>query len=663
MISHQDEGQADGQDNAQNDLPASASPHAAADGTHSPAENCDAGVSRRSLLQASATLLTGANAVSLALPDAAEAGAGAGGVTVTATVAVYLAKLMKANGCGAMFGVPGATCDPLFEAADREQMSVVVTSSDLEAGYAADGYARRKGLGFVSVTYGVGTLSLVNAIAGTYAERSPVVVINGGANAADLASQRADGVAFSHSIGRNTDGISIHTDLAIFQQVTEWAERITDATMVPARARAALQTALRTRRPIYIEISKAIWNSRTTGRIDPVAGAPPASGSETDVATAIVSAMRTARRPVLMLGIEIQRYGLADAATALVRRLGLPWTTTLLAKSVVSESTPGFVGVYDGSSAPPATRSVVDGSDLLVTIGCAFGRQYRDLIAAKKSAPSKLIEVNRGRATIKGAAPRTAALGPLLAALNTVPFSAPANWVARPGLAGLTFDARRQSMAAVSGGADPQSAAAGAGALSIDDVMRVVDGVLDASTVTLVDTSLSMYPAADLNIRARDGFICNAVWQSIGYTVGAAVGVAIAEPDKRVLVICGDGGFQMTAQALSTLARRNVRATVLVLDNGSYAIEQYVVEKSKGIEPNSSQSYFKSTTVPLIPHLALNGWDYAALARALGFRAAETVATTANLQRALAAAATLNGPSLIAVKVLKRSLPSELWPS
>jgi indolepyruvate decarboxylase len=209
----------------------------------------------------------------------------------------------------------------------------------------------------------------------------------------------------------------------------------------------------------------------------------------------------------------------------------------------------------------------------------------------------------------------------------------------------------------------PGTPAGGAGGLGHADVMRAVDAMLDNSFIVIADTSLSMFPAASLNIRRRDGFLCNAVWQSIGYSVAASVGVAMAEPQLRPLVLCGDGGFQMTAQALSTLARRRLRAIVVVLDNASYAIEQYVIEKVRRVPPTSSSSYFSNPSVPLIPFLGLAEWDYAMLAKAMGFTFAETAATADELSGALTSAKSAQGPALIAVKVKKRDLPAELWPS
>ncbi|MBW8881407.1 MAG: hypothetical protein JF615_08300, partial [Asticcacaulis sp.] len=177
-------------------------------------------------------------------------------------VAEYIAIRLRQLGCQTLFGVPGATCDSMFDAAAGRGMKLVITASDLEAGYAADGYARMRGLSAVCVTYGVGTLSLINAIAGAYVERSAVVVINGGPTAEDLTRILEEGTLFSHSIGavppRQAGAATIPEadllgDLAIFRRVTVQAARITHSADAPAQIDAVLLAALREQRPVYLE--------------------------------------------------------------------------------------------------------------------------------------------------------------------------------------------------------------------------------------------------------------------------------------------------------------------------------------------------------------------------------------------------------------------------
>jgi indolepyruvate decarboxylase len=125
-------------------------------------------------------------------------------------------------------------------------------------------------------------------------------------------------------------------------------------------------------------------------------------------------------------------------------------------------------------------------------------------------------------------------------------------------------------------------------------------------------------------------------------------------------VLCGDGGLQMSVQALSTLARQNIPAIVLVLDNGLYAIEQWTVEATRGIAASDKRSFFGNADVKAIPYLDLPRWDYAGLAKAMGFAHADQVDAAPDLLPALDRARAANTPCLIAVRVKQRSLPAEL---
>jgi len=155
------------------------------------------------------------------------------------TTSDYIITRLAQQNVEAIFGVPAVYCAPVFEAAaNTANFRVVVTSSDLVAGYAADGYARTRGLSAVSVAYGVGTLSLLNAVAGAYIERSPVVVINGGPSQARIDQQNNTGILFSHSMGQP------HSDLEAFRPFTCFAERATSQAGLPALIDRAIVAAL-----------------------------------------------------------------------------------------------------------------------------------------------------------------------------------------------------------------------------------------------------------------------------------------------------------------------------------------------------------------------------------------------------------------------------------
>ncbi len=577
----------------------------------------DDGFTRRGVLQGS-----------LAASAVLAAGAlGTAHAASTVTVPQYVLRRLKELGCDVLFGVPGATCDPLFHAAhEGGELEVLTTSSDLDAGYAADGYARTKGLAAVSVTYGVGAMALLPVVAGAYAERSPIVVISGGPSGKDLTLEEEHGSLFSHSSGH------LGADLKLFGEVTAAAVRVERADDLPAATDELLRTALHTKRPVYLEIAKHLWWASCAAPSGAIDAAPVPSPHDVTSAAVARDTLQQASKPLVLVGAEVARFGLQDEVERFLTGSGLSWACTLLGKGVLDESLAGFVGVYQGARSLPGCRSAVEGSDGLLMLGCVMGRQLREL--ATEPGPGVRLRVNQGEArSPKGTAP--VSLGGVVRALKplTTPTKAPSTLPAH-------YAERRKGLG------KPWRDEPG---LAYDDALAEVAAVVEgrADRILVADTSLSMYPAADVAV-SRGGYLCNGVWNSIGFSVPASIGVAKGS-GRRPVVVCGDGGFQMTSQALSTLARRGLPAVVLVLDNGVYGIEQFLLDPKWHGSGGAPRDY-----------LALQRWTYAELARAMGVGVAEGVATKEALAEALQRALSQPGPALIQVAVRPHDLPSEL---
>jgi indolepyruvate decarboxylase len=536
------------------------------------------------------------------------------------TVADYILKRLSEQQVDTLFGVPAAYCAPLFDAAATHGMTSVVTASDLEAGYAADGYARTKGLGAASVAYGVGTLSMINAIAGAYVERSPVVVINGGPTSQNLSNLHQFDVLFSHSIGQDA------TDLTAYRLVTASAARAAKVSEVPAVVDQAISTAVMKKRPVYIEINMSIWKLACPMPAGPLPVANPPAGTEQQLATTIVALVRAAQSPVILVGTEIARYGLADKVADLIAKLGVRWATALLAKSTLAEQGNGWIGVYDPPHSQAAVQSVIENADLLVTLGCVFPNGYAALV---QNAFGRMVQIYDGKVRIKTAPKQNAEIGALVSALVTAAATAPPS--------------------PVPPGAVPATPGPATGALTYKQAFERIGAALDSSWIAIPDTFLGTYSAANLPVQGRDAFLCSGVWASIGHSVAAALGASFGS-GRRPLVICGDGGFHMTAQTLSTMVHYGRNPVVVVIANGIYGYEQFLVDSS----------YFSSSTKPPRPYVVLNQWDFGKFANGLGVQFAETVNTAASLDASLAAAKATDAPALIVAQVNPHDLPAEL---
>ncbi len=570
------------------------------------------------------------------------------------TVATYLIDRLTALGAEHVFGVPGNYTAEFLQAARASgRLHYVGTRSELEAGYAADAYARLRPIGVACVTYGVGSLSLYNAVAGAFVERCPVVVLNGSAKASKAEQMVKQGILFAHAID------PVHTDELIFRPIAAATAVLTDAADAPQEIDRVLRACVAESRPVYLEVRDGVWSAPCPAPANPGAKLVPLPRSpaeEADVDRAVVAAvadvlrrMGEASSPVLWGGEWLQRLRLQDEFEEIVRLTKWAYTTTLMGKSLISEKNDRFIGVYDSAFARGAIRQVVEvEADCLLALGTILSDFYGPIVAKKFD---RMILAAAGAVRVGSYVypnvPLDRFVRRLLEELRL------AKGVAKKQSPPAGFQEIVKARAARR--AAPAAAAAGLVAvdpkLTWDSFFARMRRVSWKGLRVLVDTGMALFPSAELPIEERDHFIAQTAWLSIGYTTGAAVGVSFAAPGERVVTFTGDGGFQMLPQVLSTLAHEKKAAIFFVFNNGLYAIEQFLINKD----------FFKPANAPPPEFFnELPAWDYPKLAEAFGARGFRAT-TAAELETALETALLLTDvPALIEVRLDPKDLPAEL---
>jgi indolepyruvate decarboxylase len=213
----------------------------------------------------------------------------------------------------------------------------------------------------------------------------------------------------------------------------------------------------------------------------------------------------------------------------------------------------------------------------------------------------------------------------------------------------LVTEAAKAPPKPVPPGTSPVNSLPATGSLTYKQVFERIGAALDNSWITIPDTFLGIYSAGNLPVKGRDAFLSSGVWASIGHSVAAAVGASFGS-SRRPLVICGDGGFHMTAQALSTMVQYGRNPVVVVIANGIYGYEQFLVDPS----------YFGNPTKSPRPYVVINQWDFVKVASGFGVQFAQTVNTASAFDTALAGTKAVNGPALIVARVNPHDLPAEL---
>ncbi|HEU4559983.1 MAG TPA: thiamine pyrophosphate-binding protein [Longimicrobium sp.] len=559
------------------------------------------------------------------------------------TVARYLATRLAQIGAGHIFAVPGDYAGAFLSAIDNDPslgVTRVGTCNELEAGYAADAYARQRGAGAACVTFGVGTFSILNALAGSSVEQVPVVLVNGSPASQSRTTERREGVLFHHSTG------TLSADEESVRNVTVAREVIRDPLTAPGQIDRAIVALLTWKRPVYIEVYANVWSLACAAPSTLLKSGPlPTLPASLDAALdATLQHLWKAERPVIWVGQEVRRFGLESLLLELVDETGFPFATDLLAKGVVPENTPGFVGCYDGASATPKTARLVEKADWLLGLGNLVTDDFLQLIKDSYGTMSLAWgnSVRVGTA-VWDCVPLRDFMEGLLRRLRERKYGAPEEAVGA--LAAAAAPALLQAKLAADA-----SAEAAAPQVTYDRFFERMESWVDDGMVLMADTSIVLYSAAELPVNRAGGFIAQAAWNSIGYTTGACLGVGFAETDRRAVVFTGDGGFQMVCQALADVVRAGQGAIVFVFDNALYGIEQAFV----------NYKYFTEGQPPEAFDL-LHRWNYARLVDVFGGGFGATVETMPELEDALEQARANTGSlSLIALRIPQNDITRQM---
>lgn len=467
-------------------------------------------------------------------------------------VGAYLVERLREAGIGHVFGVPGDYALGFLDRIVESELEFVGTCNELNAGYAADAYARIHGAGAVAVTYAVGGFSLLNAIAGAYAERVSVVAVCGGPSRAD----REEGRQLHHTLG------DYGIQLRVFEAVTEAAVALESAESAPAQIDATIAACLRARRPVFIEIPADLVDAPCTAPA-PLQWeqAPPSDPATLAEAVSEATGLLTAAdRPLILGGVEVHRFGLREDLEALIEHVGYPVSTALMGKSLINETNPHFIGVYSGALSEEYVRETVESADCVLNLG-AFMSDINLGIYTANIATDHLIHASADCVRIKHHRFDRVFLGDFIRGLLE----------ALPAAKGRDPRIRPASRVLLEP-FEPQPERP----ITVRRFYERVNHILDEGNVVLADAGDSFMCAGDLLMRDRVGFISQAFYCSLGFTLPAALGVGLAAPAHRPVVFIGDGAFQMVSQELSTLLRHGLNPVIFLMNNRGYTVERVI---------------------------------------------------------------------------------------
>ncbi len=475
------------------------------------------------------------------------------------TVGSYLGDRLQAFNVSHVFGVPGDYVLNLMDELTASPVELIGTCNELNAGYAADAYARLRGMGAVCVTYGVGALSLINAVVGAYAERVPLLVISGSPSR----HSRQSPLLLHHTTG------DLSLQVSLMEQATVGSFVINDASQAASLIEQALVTCAHYRRPVYLEIPNDI--AQQPCPVSPIT--PPLPDTLTDAAacdeaaTEAVYFLHQAQNPIVLAGVEFHRFDLEDKLLRLLEVTGFPLVTTLLGKCCIPETHPQFLGTYVGALSRETVRARVESADWVLCLGAIMSDMNLGIYTAQLDA-NRLINANSEKVKIKHHFYQPVYLGDFLDGLGDRLQQQPPH---QPPI-------QKICAALPETPPSPQNQPL-TNAYFYQRFNHFLTETQETQVV-IADTGDAIVATIDLILPEATEFIGQAFYLSIGYSIPACLGASFANRQQRAIVIVGDGAFQMTAQELSTIIRHRLNPIIFLINNDGYTIERVIQDNT-----------------------------------------------------------------------------------
>jgi indolepyruvate decarboxylase len=474
---------------------------------------------------------------------------------VKESVGNFLLRRLEEAGVQHIFGVPGDyNLELMQQLEDRGKPAWIGNCNELNASYAADGYARIKGLGALIVTNGVGALSAINGVAGAYSEHVPVVCICGSIPA--KAIQRGD--LMHHTLADRGKGNFYRA----FAEVTT-AQAVLSVGNAAMEIDRLIVTAWQRKLPVYLELPSdiAYLEIEVPDRRLELTMAPSDGERLRDCTQMILERINSAKAPAFLLDLDADRFALSQHIVNLAQRFQMRVTTLNTSKGVFPETSPLFAGTYAGIASAPEVREAVEQSDCLIAIG--YRRVEVESGFFTDKMPTTTIHLNSDHVDAGERNYQGVHLAELMDSLVQSSKSTP-------------------SKNPVSAAATPPPAIRATvsdGALTQDSYWQAMQTFLRPGDVILAEDGTSIIGAGGLKLPEGCTFISQAVWGSIGYTVGALLGALLAAPGRRHILFIGEGSFQLTAQELSTILRHDLKPYIFLINNHGYTIERAILGK------------------------------------------------------------------------------------
>ena len=458
--------------------------------------------------------------------------------------AEYIVKRLEELGVNDFFGFPDDYNINLIYAIEKNPNTKWVScTSPLNAGYAADGYARIRGYSALVTSYGTGELSVINAIAGSMAENVPVFHIVG--------------LPSTEKINNKT---LIHHNLQDidYKNFLNANKLVSGAVTFLTKENAKLEidrlftTLVREKKPVYAAIPEDIALAEISERVVSYDWISDRKILE-EVASKINEKIKKSKKPIILGDALIKRFDAKIEFKEFAEKTGIPVTNFLAGANLINTEEENYIGGYFGNIRNPIVKKYLEETDCLISVGVI----YSDINSFGQNLPYNInnhIAIYGNHVIIEGKQYNNIKMPEVLEAVTNI-----ADYKE------IEFDKSNVGIKYPDSGEEN---------LTTAYMFSKIQDFIKENDIIVAETGTSLMETAHLKFPESADFQAQALWSSTGWATPATLGICLAKPQSRVILITGDGAHQQTAMELGNFLRFGVRPIIIVINNKSYASEQ-----------------------------------------------------------------------------------------
>lgn len=487
-------------------------------------------------------------------------------------VSDYIIQELSKLGIKNIFGVPGDYNFNLIDSVERNlKVQWTGSTNELNAGYAADGYARLNSFGAVITTYGVGELSAINAIAGSFAESIPVVMLVGIPSTKHIENK---------SIIHHNFAPPDYCNFAeMYSKVTAKAVYLTKDSKIKDEIDECIDILIKTRKPVYIAVPKDICSWE-------IENEPPEHdilSDETSLIEAssrITDLIKNASNPVIITDSLIKRFTSEYETERFINKSNIPFCSFLMGKGIIDESHKNYLGTFLGKTLSAELLDILNSSDCVVSIGTIYC-DFNTFNAPLNFKPDDMINIQGNYVTVQNKKYENVYMKDLLKHLSENIEKQKSKKI--PQINGY----QKTQISKIEN-------------LDSEYLYPRIQEFLKPNDIFICDTGIALFGTAPMKFPDKIKFENQFFWASIGWGTPAALGTNLAKIYRRTILLTGEGAHQLTVQEISNIISHNLHPVIIVINNSGYTIERM-------LSKNPNDNYNN-----------INSWDYTKLPAIFG---------------------------------------------